>query len=104
MRTSASISTDHSTSDQDFQCKELLRQLEPLTLLLRDSPREELHNNSSSMEPASKSDLTTGRTTAWKFKAMVDHPTSERLLHATQDGGNCSDLMALSLLTNTERF
>ena len=39
MLNSDSISTDHSTLSQDFQCTELLKLLEPTTSLSRDTER-----------------------------------------------------------------
>jgi len=76
-KTSDGTLTDHSISDQDSQSKELLKLLELTMLFLRDTLREELHSNSSSMELTRPSDPTTGRTTAWKSKAMEETPTLE---------------------------
>jgi hypothetical protein len=98
MKTLDSISTDHSTSNQDFQCKESSNATE---LLMLDSidmvERPERINNSSSMESARLSDPTTGRTTPWRFNQMVDTPTSDSPLQSVQDGGNSSDMNLHSL-------
>jgi len=37
------------------------------------------------------SDLSTGRTMAWKSNPMVDQPMSDLLQASIQDGGNSSD-------------
>ena len=61
------------------------------------------HNNGSSTVFQRQSETTTGRTTAWKSKAMVDQPTLELHPASTQDGGNSSDLMVLTLSMKEER-
>jgi len=75
MRTSVSISTDHSTSDQDFLLRELLNVLEQTTSPSRDIPKAELLSNSTSMQFPKPSDHSIGRTMPWKSKEMVVHPT-----------------------------
>jgi hypothetical protein len=74
---SDSISVDHSTSDQECQCKELLNVLATPILDIRDMPRVERHNNGSSMEEARLSKVTTGRTEQSKSPAVETHKHSE---------------------------
>ena len=74
-KTSDGTLTDHSTSNPDSQCTELLNALELTTLSLRDGERTLHHNNSSSMELTRPSDPTTGRIMLWKSKVMEDQAT-----------------------------
>jgi hypothetical protein len=73
----ASISADHSTSDQDSQCKESLNASVLTTSSLRDMLQEERPNNSGSMKSARPSDPTTGRTMLLPSPLMARVPTSE---------------------------
>jgi hypothetical protein len=85
-----SISTDFSTSDQDSQCKELLK----LSLTILDSEditfQEEDNKLGSSTEFRIPSSLTTPDLTQSTWQATTVTPTSESLL-PTQDGGKCSE-------------
>jgi hypothetical protein len=76
-KNSVSISTDHSTWSQDFQCTELPKLLEPAMLLSRDTSREELLRPGSSTTRTRPSEATTGRTIAWKSNPTVDLATLE---------------------------
>jgi hypothetical protein len=77
MKTSVSTSIDHSISDLDFQCKELLSVSEPTMLSLNHGFKIESHSNSSSIMLARLSDLNNGRTMLWKSKAMEETTISE---------------------------
>jgi hypothetical protein len=85
-----SISTEHSTSDQDFQCGELLK----LFLTILDSEdttfQEEDNKLGSSIEYRIPSSLNTPNPTQSTWQATTAIPTSESLL-PTQDGGKCSE-------------
>jgi hypothetical protein len=85
-----STSTDCSTSDQDSQCKELLK----LFLTILDSEditlQEEDNKLGSSTESRIPSSLTTLDPTQSTWQATIVTPTSESLL-PTQDGGKCSE-------------
>ena len=50
LKASVSMPTDHSTSDQDFQCKESANLLEPTTLPSRDGERMLLLSNGNSTQ------------------------------------------------------
>jgi len=73
-KNSDSTSTDHSTWSQDSHFTESLKLLVPITWSKRDTPREDLHNNSSSMKRPRPSDPSNGRTTACRFNPTVDQP------------------------------
>jgi len=75
--TSVSMLTDHSTSDQDSQCKESWSVLEPTISPSRDGERTPLPNSGTSIQYQRPLDLNNGRTVQWKFKAMVEVLTSE---------------------------
>ena len=77
MRNSDSTSIDHSTWSQDSHFTESLKLSVPTTWYKRDTPRVELHNNSSSMKRPRPSDPSNGRTTAWKSNPTVDQPMLE---------------------------
>jgi hypothetical protein len=85
-----SISTEHSTSDQDFQCGELLK----LFLTILDSEdttfQEEDNKLGSSIEYRIPSSLNTPNPTQSTWQATVVILTSE-LPQPTQDGGRCSE-------------
>jgi hypothetical protein len=85
-----STSTDCSTSDQDSQCRELLKLF--LTILdSEDTTQEERDNKlGSSIESRIPSSLTTLDHTQSTWQATTVIPTSELLL-PTQDGGKCSE-------------
>jgi len=76
-KTSVSIQTDHSTSDQDSQCKELWNASGPTTWYSRDGERMLQPSNSSSTQFQRPLDPNNGRTMAWKSKAMVEAQTLE---------------------------
>jgi hypothetical protein len=99
MRNSVSISTDHSTLDQDFQCRELLNAMEPTMSGSRDGERMLLLNNGSSMRSQRQSRITTGSLIHLKSKATAALQMLDALV-PTQDGGNYSELMDLSLETS----
>jgi hypothetical protein len=86
----ASISADHSTSDQDSQCKELPK----LYLTILDSEditfQERDNKLGNSIESPIPSSLTTPDHTQSTWQATTAIPTSELLL-PTQDGGKCSE-------------
>ena len=90
-RNSVSTSTDHSTSDQECQCKELLSATELTTSGSRDGERMLEPNNGTSMKSQRPSRTTTGSHTHLTFKEMVDPLTSDAQL-LTLDGGKCSDI------------
>jgi len=71
---SDSTSTDHSTSDQDFQCKELLKPT-ALTSLSEDGERTPTPRDSSSMEFQRPSRATTGRTDQLTSTPMANTTT-----------------------------
>ena len=100
---SVSTSTDHSTSDQECQCKESWNLLVPTMSPLRDGERMFQHNNGGSIKNQRPSIHNNGRTMLWKFNPMVDHKTLDvpQVLH--QDGGNCSRCKDNSLPTRKER-
>jgi len=98
MKNSASISIDHSTSDQECQWREL-----SLCTAITGSTWEDglqvtrpIHNGDSMREPRPSS-TSTGRTTSWKSTETEDIHTSDQQLQSTQDGGNCSELRELTL-------
>jgi hypothetical protein len=83
-------STDHSSSDQDSQCKELLK----LSLTILDSEditiQEEDNKLGSSIESRIPSSQNTPNLTPFTWQATTVILISELLL-PTQDGGNCSE-------------
>jgi len=89
-KNSDSTSTDHSTSDPECQCKELLSATVPTMSGSRDGERTLLLSNGTSMRFQRHSRTTTGSPTHLTFRATVDQPTSDVPL-PTQDGGKCSD-------------
>jgi hypothetical protein len=99
-----SKSTDHSTWSQDFQCRELLKQLEPTIWSLRDGPRVELHNSSHSTMLTRPSDLYNGRTMLLKSNPMEDQAMSTSPQVSTQDGGNSSDMKVPLSPMRKERY
>ena len=90
MKSSASTSIDHSTSDPDCQCKELLNVTELTTSGSRDGERMLLLNSGTSMRSQRQSRTTTGSLTHLTSNPMEDQATSDAL-ELTQDGGRCSD-------------
>jgi hypothetical protein len=77
LKNSDSTLIDHSISDLDTECKELLNALELIILSLRDGERINHNNNSGSTESPRLSDQTTGKTTQWKSNQMAHHILSE---------------------------
>jgi hypothetical protein len=73
--TSVSMPTDHSTSDQDSQCKESWSASEPIISLLEDGERIHWHNNGTSTQFQRLSDLSNGPTEPSKSRAMVEVQT-----------------------------
>jgi hypothetical protein len=102
MRNSDSTLTDHSTLSQSFHSTELLSATEPTMSGSEDGERILLLNSGGSMRFPRQSEITTGRTTPSKSKAMVT-PITLELLELTQDGGRCSDTKVASLPTRKER-
>jgi len=103
-KNSASMSTDHSISDQDFQCKELLKLMETTTSHSTDGILQERTNsNGGSMEFPRQSEINTGRTIAWKSHQKEVPMNLESLVQSPQDGGKCSDSMVPTLPTREER-
>jgi hypothetical protein len=98
-----STSTDHSTSDQECQCKELLSATVPTTSGSRDGERTSELSNGTSMKFQRPSRTTTGSLTHLTSKEMEDHPISDALL-PTQDGGSYSDTKEATLSTREERL
>jgi hypothetical protein len=85
-----STSIEHSTSDQDSQCKELLKLFptisdsEDITIQEEDN---KLGNSTESRIPSSQN---TPNPTPFTWQATTVTPTSESQL-PTQDGGKCSE-------------
>jgi len=77
MKSSDSMSTDHSTLSQDFQCKELLSALVQAKSPSRDGERMLLLKHGSSIQYPRQSDLTTGRITPCTSQAMEHKMNSE---------------------------
>jgi hypothetical protein len=102
-RSSDFISTDHSTSDQDFHSKELLNAMVPTMSGSRDGEIMLEINNGTSMKFQRPSRTTTGNHTHLTSNQMVTAATSDVLL-LTQDGGNYSDTKDLKSSTREERF
>jgi hypothetical protein len=75
MRSSDSISTDHSTLSQSFHSTELQKALEPTTLLSRDGERMFLLNSGTSMRSQRPLEATSGRTMQWTSKATEEATT-----------------------------
>ena len=71
MRNLVSTSTDHFTSDQDFQWKELLNATVPTMFGWEDGERMSLPNNGTLMESPRHWRTTTGNLTLLIFKGMV---------------------------------
>jgi hypothetical protein len=101
-RSSDSTSTDHSTSDQECQCKELLSATVPTMSGSRDGERMSEPSNGTSMRCPRLSRITTGSPTHLISKATEDQATSD-VPQPTQDGGRCSDTKELLLETRKER-
>jgi len=95
-KSSVSISTDHSTSDQDCHSEELSNALVPTMLSKRDGETTSGNNNGSSIMSPRPSRTTTGRVTHSTSNPTEVHPTSDALL-PTQDGGRSSEEMVPSL-------
>jgi len=95
MKNLVSISTDHSTSDQECQCKELLNAMAPTTSGSRDGERMLQPSNGTLMRSQRQSRTTTGSHIHLISKETVTPPTLDALL-LTQDGGNYGDVMELS--------
>jgi len=74
-RNSDSISTDHSMSDQECQCKESLNATALTTSGSRDGERIPLPNNGTSMRFQRRSRTTTGSLTHLIFNLTVAHLT-----------------------------
>ena len=85
-----SISTDHSISDQECQCRESKNALEPTMLPSRDGERMSNNNNGTLMKSPRPSRTTTGSLTHLTSKATEDLQISD-VLQLTQDGGNSSN-------------
>jgi hypothetical protein len=88
-RSSVSTSTDHSTSDQECQCKELQNATVPTMFGWRDGERTPMPNNGTSMKSQRPSRTTTGSHTHLISSLMEVQATSD-VLQPTQDGGNSS--------------
>jgi DNA-binding transcriptional regulator YiaG len=101
-RTSDSTSTDHSISDQDFQCKELQNAQETEHSSRRDIERMPSNNSLSSMESARHLRTSTGNNGQFRSLEMVVQQLSN-VQTPTQDGGRCGEEMELSLPTKKER-
>jgi hypothetical protein len=99
MKNSVSTLTDHSTLDQDFQCKELLNAMVPTTFGSRDGEMVLKPSNGTLMKFQRPSRTTTGNLIHLTFNPTVDLRTSDVLL-PTQDGGNSSEEMEHSLETS----
>jgi hypothetical protein len=102
-RSSVSTSTDHSTSDQECQCKELLNATVPTMFGWRDGERTPMPNNGTSMKSQRPSRTTTGSHTHLTSSLMEVQATSD-VLQPTQDGGNSSSTKVLPLLTREVRL
>ena len=77
MKTSVSMSTDHSILSQDSQCKELLNALVQAKSPSRDGERMLLPSNGDSIQYPRQSDLTTGRITPCTSQAVEHKMNSE---------------------------
>jgi hypothetical protein len=95
-KNSVSISTDHSTSDPECQCKELLSAMVPTMSGSRDGERMLMPNNGSSMRFQRPSRTTTGSLTHLTSNQTEDQAISDAL-QPTLDGGRCSDTKELQL-------
>jgi hypothetical protein len=80
-----------------------LKPLVTTTWSSRDTSKEELPSNSTSMEFPRQSDHNNGRTTLLKSNLMVDQATLESPQVSTPDGGNSLDQKVLSLSTKKAR-
>jgi len=67
----------------------------PTTWSSRDTPREDLHSNSTSMKRPRPSDHNNGRTTLLQSNPMEDQTTLDAYQPSPQDGGNSSDMTDL---------
>jgi hypothetical protein len=74
MKNLDSISIDHSTLDQDSQCRELLSAMEPITSGSEDGERMPWVNNGSSMRFPRQSSLNNGNITHLTSKETEDQP------------------------------
>jgi hypothetical protein len=74
IKTLASTSTDHSTSDQECHSRELLNVLELTMSTLRDGETMLRDNNGTSMVSPRPLRITNGSLTHSISKAMVDQP------------------------------
>jgi len=98
MMTLDSTSIDHSILYPDSQCTDLLLLMETITSHSTDGLiQERFNNNGGSMEFQRLSETITGRTTAWKSHQVVEPMNLESPAESTLDGGNSSDLMAITL-------
>jgi hypothetical protein len=95
MKNLDSTSIDLSTSDLDYQCKELLNALELTMSTSRDGEIMLNHNSGTSMKSLRLSRITTGSLTHSTSKEMEHQQISDVPL-LTQDGGNCGNLMVPS--------
>lgn len=104
IKTSVSISIDHSTSNQDSQCTEWLWHHQ--TELWRSHHWKERvwpHNNSTSMERQRLLCQTNGRINQWTLKEMED-PAESIPESPMPDGGNYSDTKTDSSSTRKESY
>jgi len=92
MKNLVSISTDHSTSDQECQCKELLNAMAPTTSGSRDGERMLQPSNGTLMRSQRQSRTTTGSHIHLIFKETVT-PLTSGAPPPTQDGGRYSSMM-----------
>jgi hypothetical protein len=88
-KTGDSISTDHSTSDQDFHSKESLSVTVQTMFGSRDGEEMSELNNGTLMRSPRPSRTTTGSHTHSTSKVMEIAATSDAQ-QPTQDGGRCS--------------
>jgi hypothetical protein len=72
-----SNAADHSTSDQDFQCKESLNATVPTTFGSEDGEKTLQLSNTTLIALLRQSDLNNGKTTPWKSNPTEDQLTSE---------------------------
>jgi len=93
MKSSDSMSIDHSTLYPDFQCGELFKLKEATKSTSTDGLRTELLNNGGSTQFLRPLEINTGRTTAWKSQAVVEQMNLKSLVQSHPDGGRCSNGM-----------
>ena len=103
MKTSVSISIDHSSSYQECQWRELSKWLELPTLSLRNTLREEKPRHSFSTVLKRLSKATTGKTIVLKSLEMEEAKTLELEQTVHQDGGNSGESKVPTLSTRKER-